>query len=141
MNNPNFTNMKSLFVNLIFVVILTVSGCAQSQNSASGNRQDVGAREVKELIAKDKEMVILDVRTPEEYANGHIADAMNLDFYASDFAHQLENLDTTNTYLIYCASGNRSGKTATLMQDKGFKKIINSTAGFNELKQAEIPTK
>ena len=133
--------MKSLFFNLILVVMLAVSGCAQSQNSSDGSRQDISALQAKELIAKDKEMVILDVRTPEEFTNGHVAGAVNVDFYASDFEKQLEKLDTTKTYLLYCASGNRSGKAASLMQNKGFKKIINSQAGFNELKQAAVPTK
>ena len=133
--------MKSIFLNLIIIVLLTVSGCAQSQNSDAGNRQDVSAQEAKELIVKDKEMVILDVRTPGEFANGHVAGAVNIDFYASDFEKQLEKLDTAGTYLIYCASGNRSGKATSLMQNKGFQNIINSTAGFNELKQAAVPTK
>ena len=133
--------MKSLFINLTFVAMLTVSGCAQSQNTSGGGRQDVNAMQAKELISKGKEMVILDVRTPEEFANGHIAGAKNLDFYAPNFEQQLEKLDTTNTYLLYCASGNRSGKAANLMQNKGFKKIINSQAGFNELQQAAVPTK
>ena len=133
--------MKSLFFNLILVVMLAVSGCAKSQNSSDGSRQDISALQAKELIAKDKEMVILDVRTPEEFINGHVAGAVNVDFYASDFEKQLEKLDTTKTYLLYCASGNRSGKAASLMQNKGFKKIINSQAGFNELKQAAVPTK
>src|SRR5690606_29130286 len=125
----------------ILVLTLAVSGCAQSQNSATDNFQHVVATEAKTLIANDKEMVILDVRTPEEFDSGHVAGAVNGDFYASDFAHELENQETANTYLIYCASGNRSGKTATLLQDKGFKKIINSDAGFNELKKAGIPAK
>ncbi|MFC5269433.1 rhodanese-like domain-containing protein [Adhaeribacter terreus] len=133
--------MKSLFVNLILVTILTFSGCAQTQNSSGGTRQDVNATQAKELITKEEELVILDVRTPEEFANGHVANAKNLDFYAPDFEQQLEQLDTTKPYLIYCASGNRSGKTATLMQNKGFKKIINSQTGFQELKQAAVPTK
>lgn len=133
--------MKSIFVNLIFVAALTFSGCAQSHNAASVNQQNVGAAEVKEMIAKEKEMVILDVRTPQEFAAGHVAGAVNMDFYAPDFEQQLEKLDTSQTYLVYCASGNRSGKTANLMQTKGFKHIINSTAGFTELKQAEVPTK
>ena len=133
--------MKTIFLNLILVLTLAVSGCTQSQNSATDNYQNVDARQAKELIAKDKEMVILDVRTPEEFASGHVAGAVNMNYYDSDFAQQLEKLDTTNTYLIYCASGNRSGKTATLLQDKGFKKIINSDAGFNELKKAGIPAK
>ena len=133
--------MKSLFINLIFVAMLTVSGCAQSQNSTAVNRQDVNATQAKELIINEKEMVILDVRTREEFANGHVAGASNLDFYAPDFEQQLEQLDTTKTYLLYCASGNRSGKAASLMQNKGFNKIINSEAGFKELQKAAVPTK
>ncbi|MBT2558406.1 rhodanese-like domain-containing protein [Hymenobacter sp. ISL-91] len=77
--------------------------------------------------------VLLDVRTPEEYASGHLPGAANLDFRAPDLAARLQKLDPGKTYILYCASGNRSNKTALLLQEKGFKHVINAGA-YKDLK-------
>ncbi|GAB3292656.1 rhodanese-like domain-containing protein [Hymenobacter tenuis] len=83
--------------------------------------------------------VLLDVRTPEEFASGHVAGARNLDFRAPDFAQQVALLDPKQTYVLYCASGNRSGKAAVLMQEKGFQKVVNAGA-FQALKEGGLKT-
>lgn len=78
-------------------------------------------------------VVLLDVRTPEEYATGHLASAGNLDFRAPDLGERLQQLDRNKTYVLYCASGNRSNKTAMLMQEKGFLHVVNAGA-YKDLK-------
>ncbi|SDX57070.1 rhodanese-like domain-containing protein [Hymenobacter psychrophilus] len=88
-------------------------------------------------------VVLLDVRTPEEYATGHLAGAGNLDFRAPDLGAQLQQLDRNKTYVLYCASGNRSNKTAMLMQEKGFLHVVNAGA-YQDLKdkvQLEVKKK
>ncbi|WP_139922217.1 rhodanese-like domain-containing protein [Hymenobacter sp. DG01] len=72
--------------------------------------------------------VLLDVRSPEEFAAGHLPGAQNLDYRADDFAQQVAKLDPKQNYVLYCASGNRSGKAAILMQEKGFKQVVNAGA-------------
>ncbi|RSK24060.1 rhodanese-like domain-containing protein [Hymenobacter metallilatus] len=81
--------------------------------------------------------VLLDVRTPEEYAAGHLPGAQNLNFRAPDVAQQLQQLDPRQTYVLYCASGNRSSKTAVLMQEKGFRQVVNAGA-YEELKKQDV---
>jgi len=84
-------------------------------------------------------VVVLDVRTPAEYTSGHLQNARNLDFKAADFSNQIAQLDTTKMYVLYCASGNRSGKAATLMQQQGFRKVVNA-GGFKTLKENGLKT-
>ena len=73
-------------------------------------------------------VVLLDVRTPEEFATGHLTGAANLDFRSPDLAAEIQKLDPAMTYVLYCASGNRSNKTAMLMQEKGFLHVVNAGA-------------
>lgn len=76
-------------------------------------------------------VVILDIRTPEEYSSGHIENAVNVDYYAADFINKLEKLDKNATYMVYCRSGNRSGSTVTQMEKLGFKSVYELNGGIN----------
>lgn len=81
--------------------------------------------------------VLLDVRTPEEYAAGHLPGALNLNYRAPDVAEQLARLDPASTYVLYCASGNRSSKTAALLQERGFRHVVNAGA-YPVLKEQQV---
>lgn len=95
--------------------------------------------EVQKLLAQPQ-IVVLDVRTPEEFATGHLSQAQNLDFRAPDFAVRAAQLDPQKTYVLYCASGNRSSKAAVILKEKGVQKVINAGA-FNTLQEGGIQTK
>lgn len=82
------------------------------------------------LRAEDPDFVIIDVRTASEYANRHIINALNLDFYSPSFASDLEALDKNKVYLIYCASGNRSGQAHDTMLGLGFHEVYNMLGGM-----------
>lgn len=77
--------------------------------------------------------VVVDVRTPGEFAPRHVKGALNLNFYAADFATQLAALDRTKAFLVYCASGNRSGQAVNQMRSLGFIEVYNLTGGFGPL--------
>ena len=79
---------------------------------------------------KEPGVVILDVRTPQETAQGMIEGAVEIDFYGENFEREIEKLDPDKTYLVYCRSGNRSGKTCKLMASKGFKHCYNLQGGY-----------
>jgi rhodanese-related sulfurtransferase len=78
----------------------------------------------------DTNLVVLDVRTLGEYAPRHIKGAVNLDYYAAGFDAALGSLDRGKTYLVYCASGGRSGRTVDKMRPLGFLNVYNMTGGF-----------
>lgn len=84
-------------------------------------------------------LVVLDVRTPEEYAEGHLADAVLVDFYDADFAEQLAALDPDVPYLMYCRSGNRSGQTLSVMQQLGFDSVAHVDGGILAWADAGLP--
>jgi len=88
---------------------------------------------------RSADLIILDVRTPEEYAGGYIAGAVNLDFKSPDFAAKLDALDKTKTYLVYCRSGGRSAKAMGIMKEKGFNRVYNLRGGIMEWKTQNQP--
>jgi rhodanese-related sulfurtransferase len=81
---------------------------------------------------KNKNFVILDVRTPEEYADGHLANATNIDFKATDFAEKVGKLDKSKSYLVYCRSGHRSASAAEIMKTQSFQTIYNLDGGITQ---------
>ncbi len=85
------------------------------------------------------EFVILDVRTPEEFARGHIAGSINLDYYASGFQQELDQLDQSNTCLVYCRSAQLSGMTARIMEELGFMRIYDLDGGILLWQEAGLP--
>lgn len=74
--------------------------------------------------------VLIDVRTPAEFAAGHISGASNIDVESADFASQIASLDKTKTYALYCHSGRRSGIAMQLMQQAGFTNVYDLSGGI-----------
>lgn len=96
---------------------------------------------VEEFAAKVaiKTNIVLDVRTPKEFADGHIAGAINQDFLAEDFAKAAEKLDRSKTYLVHCAAGGRSQKACRQLQSLGFTNLFELRDGLNGWKKAGKP--
>lgn len=94
--------------------------------------------EAAEVMAEPG-VVVLDVRTPEEFQAGHVAGALNIDFYASDFESQLDELGKDVTYVVYCRSGNRSGQSLDLMEQLGFTTVYDVDGGIIEWFDAGLP--
>lgn len=70
--------------------------------------------------------VVLDVRTPAEFATGHVAGARNLDINGSGFDAEITALPRDASYVVYCHSGNRSGAAVKIMQGKGFLQVADA---------------
>ena len=70
--------------------------------------------------------MIIDVRTPAEFAGGHLDGAVNIDIQSPDFAGQIAGLDRNGSYVVYCRSGNRSGMAMAQMLDMGFTDVSNA---------------
>ncbi len=114
----------------VFVSALALSGCSSSQGVS-----DLGAGD---FIAQSQAegVVLIDVRTPEEFNEGHITGALNIDVQSASFDSEIASLDKSVTYALYCRSGNRSGIAAGKMSDVGFTSILNAQVGFVDLVNA-----
>ena len=113
---------KSLFI--LMLSILGFMGCT-AQNGSS-----IDSKEAYGLIKADTNIAILDVRTAKEFADGHVAGAVNIDVNQTDFAQKIDEFDRSKTYIVYCRSGRRSSKAVGIMAAKGFKNLYNVSDGF-----------
>lgn len=75
---------------------------------------------------------LIDLRTPEEFANGHLEGAYNIDFTSPEIHALIEKLDKEKKYLLYCRTGNKSGQTLDIMKEKEFVEAYNMLGGINE---------
>ena len=97
----------------------------------AGEYKNVDAEKAKALVADaEKKIVVLDVRTPEEYKEGHIRDAKLVDFKADDFEEKLDELDKSETYLVHCRSGRRSTEALAVLKKLGFRSVYHLDGGF-----------
>ena len=126
-------------------VIGVAAGCRgkqPKQGAGTPTLKNITAQEAHEMIQQRKEdaaFVILDVRTPQEFAQGHLVDAVNLDFHAPTFRGELDKFEKTKTYLVYCRSGNRSGKALDVMRELGFAEAYNVIGGMNVWTREGLP--
>lgn len=104
---------------------------AEATATSAGGLRTIDAAEALSIQSDaPDDLVVLDVRTLEEFAEGHLEDAVMLDFYDPEFAAQIAELDPDAPYLLYCRSGNRSGQTIELMEQLGFTDVANLDGGI-----------
>lgn len=129
--------MKKIIVVLSSVLLLSLYACSGNSNANATTQEvvqqeevivDVTVNQFKDLIAT--EGTILDVRTPEEWAEGTIAKAEKIDYYSDDFATQVEKLDKSKPVFVYCKKGGRSAGAAETLKEKGFTKVYNLDGGI-----------
>ncbi|MCB4800003.1 rhodanese-like domain-containing protein [Neotamlana laminarinivorans] len=93
--------------------------------------EDLTQDEWQEQLADDANAVILDVRTDAEVADGIIPNAIHLDIYkGQEFIEEIDKLDKTKNYYVYCRSGNRSGQACKIMEELGFNNAYNLEGGM-----------
>ena len=133
---------------LVFGIVLAggflhISPSAAESPSQTQIFEAVSPKEAYSLIQKNKDninFVILDVRTAKEFASGHIEDAINIDYYSKAFLDDLDRLDKTKIYLVYCRSGSRSTKAFKLMKELKFQKVYTMEGGIVRWKAEGLPT-
>jgi rhodanese-related sulfurtransferase len=101
--------------------------------------QNHDAKGAADLLAKDPSIKILDVRTPEEYAEVHLENATLVDFRAADFEQKVGELDRDATWLVHCRSGGRSMGALDVMKKLGFKHLHHLDGGMLAWQAAELP--
>lgn len=108
----------------IFLMLSSVLGI-QAQNKV-----EVNSKQANVLLQKDKKIIVLDVRTPDEFNQGHIKGALNIDVYQSDAISKIDKLNKNAKYLVYCRTRNRSGFVVEHMMKNGFKNVYQMVDGF-----------
>lgn len=131
--------MKKTSLIILALINVFFISCAEAQENSKnkGNKvstevvaKDVSTEEFKSLIAK--EGTILDVRTPDEYNNAHIENAVNINIFDANFISQVEQkVDKTKPVYVYCASGGRSTNAMNKMKELGYTNIYNMLGGFS----------
>jgi len=97
--------------------------------------ENLSPREAHRLISiheEDLDFVIVDLRTPQEYARGKIKKAINLDYHSPAFIDDLKKLNKEKTYLIYCLANVRSANALKLMGHLGFREVYNLLGGIRQ---------
>lgn len=132
-----FSPKFPLFLSIFFLVV----ACNQTAKTTNKSNiddgkifKDITKAEAQELIKAHSEYILLDVRTPEEIAKGQIPNSTSLDFKVSNFKEQLNKLSKEDTYIVYCHSGGRSGKTLKIMENLGFNAAYNLLGGYSKWK-------
>ncbi|MGC8830127.1 MAG: rhodanese-like domain-containing protein [Verrucomicrobiia bacterium] len=109
-----------------------------SIGAASSNIVNLTVEEFESLL-KEKDVVVLDVRTEKEFSQSHIKNAINIDYLKSDFATRISQLDKNKKYLVYCATGGRSAAACNEMEKLDFKNCFNLKGGFSAWKRSGRP--
>ncbi|MEY5030175.1 MAG: hypothetical protein RLZZ334_122 [Actinomycetota bacterium] len=113
--------------------VLLLAGCSSSSSAI-----DLSVTEFSGKVA-EAGVITLDVRTPGEFAEGHIEGAQLIDFQSGNFENEISSLDKNATYAVYCRSGNRSGQAVKVMHDAGFHNVYNLNGGVIDWANAGLP--
>jgi phage shock protein E len=128
--------------------VLALGGCASGETqtvtdtpvaSATTVTSEVVSAQEFATVLQELDVVILDVRSPEEFAQGHIDRAVNIDINGPDFAGEVAQLDPSTTYAVYCKSGNRSAAAVSVMTDQGFTSLYDLGGGIGSWQSAGYP--
>ncbi len=130
----------------IIIAVVFMSSCSDAQTHKTEKKHEsstISSTEAKQVINEvvdaktfkskltDEGVQIIDVRTPNEYAQGNIKGSINIDYFGNDFQAKLNKLDKTKPVLVYCAVGGRSGKAAKQMKKMGFMVVYDLRGGYN----------
>lgn len=130
--------MKAFIKSGIIIVCLSLLGACQAKENAS--LVDLGAKEFSEKLKAEKDSALLvDVRTPEEFASGHLAGALSIDFNGPGFAESVAKLPKDKHVYLYCRSGRRSKAAMPIFLKAGYKSVFNLTPGILGWESAGLP--
>jgi rhodanese-related sulfurtransferase len=119
------------------LMLALLAGCTAA--GGGGEAVTLDAAAAAELVADREDVTLVDVRTPQEYAAGHIKGAELIDVQAVDFRRRVEQLDPDGTYVVYCRSGSRSATAAAIMVEVGLTDVSNA-GGYDDLAAAGLET-
>jgi len=101
--------------------------------------EDITPEKAQTLLSMKNPPQVIDIRTPAEFAKGHIKGAKLVNFFGRDFEKKLAELDPQKAYVTHCKSGGRSGKSLPIWKKLGFTKVYHLHSGFDGWKAAKLP--
>ncbi len=113
----------------LLIVLTTIFAMFNCNMQTSKNVRVIDASEYKKEIS-NKKVQLIDVRTSAEFAQGSVPNAQNFDVLQSNFEQKIKTLDASKPVYIYCRSGSRSRKAAQILENAGFKQIIDLKGGY-----------
>jgi rhodanese-related sulfurtransferase len=128
--------MKYLMRKILYLLVVLLAVSCQGQSKKT---EVLTPEQFSKKLSATAEKNLVDVRTPEEYAEGHLADAKLINYYNEDFKSQLALLDKTKPVFVYCRSGKRSGASAELLVELGFKEVYDLQGGFTAWAEGKFP--
>lgn len=114
--------MRSLSI-VVFFMLLVNFGCGQSKS-----------KHISTFLEENpKEILLVDVRTPQEYNAGHLENAQNINWFDEDFSDKFSSIDKDKTIYVYCKVGGRSAKAQEKLLSLGYKNVINLEGGYDAI--------
>lgn len=129
--------MKNFFTLLFCVTAVLLSSC---QDKSSKTVTLVDPEVFLETLEKDNSGQLVDVRTTEEFAVGHLKNAQNICVTDDDFEEKIKKLDKSKPVYVYCRSGGRSARAAKILEEKGFTKVFDLNGGITSWKEKGLQT-
>ena len=131
---------------LLFTDLCIACGCVVCFNPDHNSESNPAKEPVfMQLSPQDfssklsEDVILIDIRTFDEFNSGHIASAKNIDFYSASFISELDLLDKNKTYLIYCRTASRTSKAINVMKNLGFSEVYELSGGINNWAGSGFP--
>lgn len=127
--------MKFFINGLLAITVFGLQFCAQGQ----GEKKVLDAKTFSDELRKTPDALVLDVRTPEEFAGGHLDKAVNVDWNGDGFDAWTKKIDKEANIFVYCLSGGRSGSAGAALRQAGFRHVTEMEGGIMKWKSAGLP--
>ena len=132
----------------LLFLIYGLAACQNNSNKTSNEesalsiRKEISVQQAYEKIMNHNEnpnLVVIDVRTPQEYEQVRLQNSILINYRDPNFKMEISKLDKNKTYIVHCRSGKRSGKACEIMQEMGFKEVYNVAGGILQWQEADLP--
>lgn len=131
--------MKIVQILMITAIAVFFNSCSTGQTEGNGIFELMDAANFSSKMNEKSDAPIVDVRTPGEYAEGHIEHSLNFDWNGANFEKQISDLDKSQPVFVYCLGGGRSAATVEKMQELGFKEVYELDGGMMAWRSAKMP--
>ncbi|NBL64131.1 rhodanese-like domain-containing protein [Flavobacterium sp. NST-5] len=125
--------MKKILLSAFFAML-----CMACHPQKSGV-ENIAPQAFQTALAGENNPQLIDVRTPKEFAEGHLKNAQNIHLYDQDFAERIDKLDKNKTVYVYCKAGGRSAEAVEIMHSNGFSHIIELDGGTDAWQEKGMP--